>query len=261
MNKTESSSDHLAALVKKSSKHGDYQKLHPWLTGAGGQDYHPAGKQEEARQAHMQSLSELNAQTVLDIGANTGYFSFAALQAGAAHVTSVEGNREHALFLEEAGRLLKLTERLSVRTGYFDFLATEAATYDLILCLNVLHHLGDDFGDKELSMDEAKIEMTHAIQNLATQGRRMWLQLGFNWKGNRHYPLFTTGVKSEVIEFVQNACEGFWTVKHISAFSPITQAYENCQGELLARFDSLGEFLNRPLFLLERTDRSFESSQ
>ncbi len=246
------STAHLAALVKKSSKHGDYQALHPWLHGAGGQDYRPAGKQEKARQAHMERHTKPKGQTVLDIGANTGYFTFGALQAGAAHVTAIEGNKDHAAFIDEAGKLLKIDKRMDVRAGYFDFFAPAAETYDLILCLNVLHHLGDDFGDQALTMEKAKTEIRRAIRGLARHGRQMWLQLGFNWKGNRHLPLFADGTKREIMAFVADACKGAWSIQHTSVFSPHTHAYEECQGELMARFDNLGEFLNRPLFLLER---------
>jgi hypothetical protein len=55
----------------------------------------------------------------------------------------------------------------------------------LILCVlfNVIHHLGDDFGDKSLSMEKQKDEggiVIFIIKRISS------LQMGFCWKGDRN---------------------------------------------------------------------------
>lgn len=256
MNQSETAAERLAALVKANSKHSDYQLLHPMIRYAVGDTYQPAGKQEERRQAYMQSSLPLSGKSVLDIGANTGYFSFGAIQAGATHVTAVEGNADHAKFIAEVARCLGIEQRLHVRHSYFDFSLADAEHFDIALCLNVLHHLGDDFGDQRIVLEEAKNEMVHALRAMAKKSTWMWFQLGFNWKGNRYKPLFPNGLKSELITFVTAACEGEWSIDKIAVFNPQTGDYEDSRDNLLGRFDKIGEFLNRPLFLLRSLQES-----
>lgn len=250
MKKSDAAYKNLIALLKENSKHSDYQLLHPTLSSVFGENYLPTGKKEIERQFYMQDNLPISGSTVLDIGANTGYFSFGALQAEASHVTAVEGNPDHSKFIEEAAKYLDIEHRLIVKNCYFDFSQSVVSRFDIILCLNVLHHVGDDFGDAGIGIDDAKAEMVRSLRNLASNGRWMWFQLGFNWKGNRNNPLFRHGLKAELIEFVADACQDFWSIEKVAVYDPVTRAYEDVHERLLERYDDIGEFLNRPLFLL-----------
>lgn len=248
-----SEQEKLKALVHKQSKHSDYQALHPWISSiVPKDDYRPSGKVESQRQNYMNTRYDFSRKKILDIGANTGYFSFGALQAGAAHVVAYEGNPEHAEFIAEAGKIIDLQDKLSVRSTYFDFSALTSEIFDAGLCLNVLHHLGDDFGDPSLNVDEAKREITAAIQALNQSCDTLWFQIGFNWRGDKTTPLFNTGTKQELINFVENACKNSWNIENIGIFNPETSLYEPSTPALLQRFDVLGEFLNRPIFLMKK---------
>lgn len=243
----------LRSLVGAKSKHSDYQLLHPSLAELIPEaDYHPLGKCEMERQAYMIRHQPMTNLHVLDIGANTGYFSFAALESGARHVVSQEGNREHANFITLGARCLGVMRHIEVRPSYFDFseVSLKGEYFDLVLCLNVLHHLGDDFGNPTLSLEGAKTDMINAINRLSFHANRCWMQLGFNWKGNRHRPLFTRGTKQEIIDFIQQGTKGYWHIDRIAVVDPAHRKYVDVNLQNLQRFESLGEFLNRPLFLL-----------
>jgi SAM-dependent methyltransferase len=240
----------LQRLMQAHSKHSDYQLLHPSLGALLGHLPQPVGKHEAQRQRYMAQQLLLRGLSVLDIGANTGYFSFAALEAGAARVVSQEGNAEHAHFIALAAQGLGVDDRLKVRPHYYSFTDPRAERLDVTLCLNVLHHLGDDFGDQALSLDEAKVQMLVALNRLARHTRHLWMQLGFNWKGDRHRPLFAQGTKAELIDFVRQGVQGHWRIDDIAVVNPQTLGYEPIDDHNLQRFDSLGEFLNRPLFRL-----------
>lgn len=240
------------SLLDARSKHSTYQEIHPDLMQLLNFPNLPIGRRESARWQYMVGHIDWKDRQVLDIGANTGYFSMAAAKANASLIVAVEGNAEHAEFLRLASHLMNYQSRLRVEHRYFDFEA-KGDVFNIVLCLNVLHHLGDDFGDRHLSIEQAKHSMTQQIQQLSNRGRYCWFQLGFNWKGDRHTPLFHNGHKSELIDFVHQACGNCWTIEHIAIFNPATQSYERAKEDLMNRFDEVGEFLNRPLFLLKST--------
>jgi hypothetical protein len=245
---TAAATDTLAALMQARSKHADYQLLHPSLATLLGDRGQPAGRHELQRQRFMSRHCPLHGLRVLDIGANTGYFSFAALAEGASVVVSQEGNADHAGFIALAARHLPGGERLSVRNEYHDFGPQHTEPFDLTLCLNVLHHLGDDFGDPRLALPEAKAAMLKALNQLARTSHQLWLQLGFNWKGDRHRPLFEHGTKAELVDFVRLGTQGHWQIEQIAVVDPQGRDYVPLDERNAARFDALGEFLNRPLF-------------
>lgn len=243
----------LARLVSAKSKHSDYQVIHPSLAALIPKaTYQPSGKWEPQRQTYMSRYLPVNGLRILDIGANTGYFSLAAIDGGAHQVVSQEGNLEHAECISLGTQCLGIDKKVEVRPYYYDFSATsiEPQRYDIVLCLNVLHHLSDDFGDPTLSMDTAKIEMLNALTNLSKITDHCWMQLGFNWKGDCHRPLFQNGTKRELIDFIQQGTQKHWAIERIGVFNPINKNYEDANADNLQRFDHLGEFLNRPLFLL-----------
>jgi hypothetical protein len=243
----------LAQLVSKTSKHSSYQLLHPNLaTLIQNTNYRPSGKWEQERQEYMNKHQSMADLRILDIGANTGYFSFAAIDSGAQSLVCQEGNLEHAKFISLASICLGIEDKIEVRPNYYDFLETnsEKECYDLVLCLNVLHHLGDDFGSLSLNLNSAKDEMIGALNRLANNTHYCWMQLGFNWKGNPLHPLFSNGTKNELIDFIRQGIQGNWAIERIAVFDPIKKHYEDASESNLHRFDFLGEFLNRPLFLL-----------
>ena len=76
------------------------------------------------------------------------------------------------------------------------------------------------------------------------------MQLGFNWKGDRHWPLFAGGTQAELIDHVRQGVQGHWRFDDTAVVSPQTREYEPLNDHNLQRFDSLGEVLNCPLFRL-----------
>ena len=244
-------SENLSTLLEARSKHSTYQEIHPDLMMLLDSNNSPLGKRETARWECMTKQFDWEALRVLDIGANTGYFSIAAIKADANIVVAIEGNQEHAKFIQLASELMSFQDRITVENRYFNF-EERSDAFDVALCLNVLHHLGDDFGDPLLGIDEAKLKMKRNLQHLSQYARYCWFQLGFNWKGDRDLPLFGNGLKSELIDFVQEACGGYWKIKDVSIYNPHTRSYEPRNESLMERYNDIGEFLNRPLFLLEK---------
>ncbi|MET0384049.1 MAG: class I SAM-dependent methyltransferase [Burkholderiaceae bacterium] len=245
----------LRALYDTRSKHSAYQLIHPTLLPHLGEAAGlPVGKQEAQRQRWFERAVPMAGKSVLDIGANTGYFSFAALQSGARKVRSQEGNAAHAEFIATAADALGAAGRLQVVPTYFEFAPEADERFDVALCLNVVHHLGDDFGDGALSIDQARAGMLAAIDAMAAWTETLVLQIGFNWKGDRRLPLFAGGEKASVIDFVRAGTAGRWRLDEIVVADARTGEYVPVDAGNLARDDALGEFMNRPLFKLTALD-------
>lgn len=234
----------------KLSKHSNYQLLHPMVTNLIGQEsYSPVGKLEIERCHYINKHLDLSGLSVLDIGANTGYFSFNAIEMGAKKVVAYEGNEEHANFLKQISDLLP-KNNFSVINSYFDPIKdSNNIKNDVIFCLNVLHHVGDDYGDQELLISNALNEISKQLQALSLNTKYMFFQLGFNWKGDKSNPLFPNGLKDELIKFVEESSKSFWDLIDVSVFN--SKQFSKINDKNISRFDELGEFANRPIFFME----------
>ena len=78
-------------------------------------------------------------------------------------------------------------------------------------------------------------------------------QLGFNWKGDRSKPLFNNGIKAEMINFIQEGIKNTWKILHIGVAEGTkgSVVYSALNDRNIERDDNLGEFLNRPIFILK----------
>ncbi len=244
----------LLDLYHVASKHSNYQvlptALAPFLHN---DDITVQSRCERERLAYIMAKLPVAGRHVADIGGNTGFFSFELLARGASRIEYYEGNAAHHGFVSAAAAQLGLSERLHAHHEYVTFEAGGLPRVDATLLLNVLHHLGDDFGDPALAREAAKQHMLDCLATMAQSTEQLVFQLGFNWKGDRHLPLFPAGSKAEMIDFLTVGTAADWTIVAIGIaerrdgevrFRDLTSAN-------ISRDDSLGEFLNRPIFILQ----------
>ena len=246
--------DSLIALYNQTSKHSHYQilatPLRP-LIPASSLETHSRFEQERL-DFMLQNLPYKNA-TLADIGGNTGFFTFELLDRGVKAVLFFEGNQAHSEFVEEAAQVLGWQNRIIVYHAYFDFNHNlSLINTDICLLLNVLHHVGDDYGNTIRSVTKAKQNIIDSLNRLAFHTHYLVFQLGFNWMGDRNRPLFAHGTKREVIDFITQGTSDFWQIDKIGIAerSQTGIVYREVSDKNIARDDSLGEFLNRPLFIL-----------
>lgn len=203
----------LKNLYLKSSKHSQYQVLSSRLEDL--IDFQRSDQKqyryERERLEYIKSVIELQGQSILDIGGNTGFFSFELIEIGARSVTFFEGNKDHALFVVEAAELLGYTNKIKVLSRHFLFnVDPHQQLYDITFNLNVLHHVGDDYGSPQLSLDKAKEQIIDSVNYLAGVTKYLILQLGFCWQGKTDRLLFSSGTKNEMINFVQQGTNQLW---------------------------------------------------
>ncbi len=245
----------LEYLYNLVSKHSQYQILAtPIRRLISEQSVKTHSRFEQERLNFILDRISPNEMTIADIGGNTGFFTFEFLYRGAKSALFIEGNNDHCAFVQEAVDALGWQDRVKVHPHYINFDSyLSIISVETCLLLNVLHHVGDDYGDQIRSIDLAKESIAKSLNRMALCTKNLVFQLGFNWKGNIHFPLFENGTKSEVIQFVESESKTNWIIKDvgIAEKSDTGIVYEDLNSTNIQRQDSLGEFLNRPLFILQ----------
>ncbi len=241
----------LEELYEDVSKHSQYQRMPAFLEHELNKLSTPKINRYEAERFEFIKKSvDFQNKSVIDIGGNTGFFSFEIQQQGAKSIKLIEGNSYHCKFVHEVSNILNLNVKIENRFADFE---NEDETVDALLLLNVLHHVGDDYGNKEITIEAAKAQIIHSINKLAKNAKILVFQMGFCWKGNREELLFPNGTKKEMIDFIKLGVKDKWVIQTIGV--PERKENKIIYSELtksnLERQNSLGEFLNRPIFILK----------
>ncbi len=250
----------LKTLYSQSSKHSNYQILSKRLSLIiGNNKIKIKSRYEVERLKYILKYLNVNKKTIADIGGNTGFFSFELIDSGAEKIYYYEGNKTHADFVSLAANVLNIENKIEVANKYFSFENDIInKEYDIILLLNVLHHVGDDFGNEGISIEMAKQNIIKQLNSLADKTSILIFQLGFNWKGNRNLGLFKEGTKKEMIDFISEGVKNYWTITKIGIAEPVKEGIEyfDINDKNVIRNDQLGEFLNRPIFILKPAKQS-----
>lgn len=249
-----SRADELRTLLGQRSKHSDYQVLaHRLREHLPGECKPAKSRHEQERLAFIAATLELANRRVLDVGANAGFFTFEALAMGAREVVVYEGNPILAEFVRLAAELLEVGSIVEVHQSYLDPLRVGTiGPFDVTFLMNVLHHVGDDYGAEPADIGGVQASIVEAIRRLAGITRNLVLQLGYCWKGNRNLPLFERGTKQEQVDLVAKAADGCWRLLATGIPEGAAEGivYRPLCATNSARNDALGEFLNRPVFVL-----------
>lgn len=248
----------LVELYQATSKHSNYQALPSLLQKEIGDKIEAKTRHEKERLDYIASALDVAGKSILDIGGNSGYFTLELASMGA-RLHYYEGNKAHAEFVALAALYLGIpSDRLNATNAYYSFDGLQGDSYDVALLLNVLHHVGDDFGDKAITIEKARDAIIGALRRLSKIASFLVFQMGFNWKGDSRYCLFREGTKREMIDFVLKGTAGFYDVRKIGVPEKRTDGaifYCDLNDRNIERDDSLGEFLNRPLFILKSKGR------
>ena len=246
--------NNILAKTTKTEKHRGYHILPERLNSKITDDSlksHPVFFEKE-RMTFTRSYVNFQNKSILDIGCNTGYFLFGTMDDGATHVTGYEGKTLCNEFIGKAIELMEEEKKFIHFNKYYDF-GNDKEKYDVIFLLNVLHHVGDDYDDKSLTLPDAKSKILDQINNLSKIASTLIFQMGFNWQGNIKQCLFENGLKGEMIDYIEKGTEDYWEITAIGIAERKNGGivYKELNDKNIERDDSLGEFLNRPLFIMK----------
>lgn len=250
----------LENLYMQAGKHSNYQILPGCLEGVVNKGHiQVKSRQERERISYIKEHIDFEGKSILDIGGNTGYFSFELLGEGVRHVDYYEGNQAHAEYVQTAARVLRQEGRLTVYPEYYLFCERDKK-YDVILCLNVIHHIGADFLHTA-SREDALKEMISDINSLSYCTDMLVFQMGFNWKGDTREGLFPNGTKKEMEQYLYEGVKGYWDILFIGIAQKHGDSivYEEMDRRNNERQDELGEFLNRPIFIMKSRKQGKEA--
>lgn len=189
-------------------------------------------------------------EKILDIGSNSGFFAFGLAEAADVHVTAIEGDEDNVQFISTVAEHYDLSKRINAINQTYNLKQTDER-YTVKVCLNVLHHVGRYFGHA-VNETDAYDQISDYITGLLIGADVLILQLGFNWKGQESQPLYKSGTKVEIIEHVKMRLNDDEYAVDVGILDPEDNSYRDQTPKLLDRFDSLGEFANRPIFVIKR---------
>lgn len=211
----------LEELYSRSSKHASYQTLPDRLAQKLGLQFEVNEEWRGDRPRYpliLQFVKEIQAQRVIDFGANTGFFSLSmANDLPDAEIVACEINPVHAAII----RLLAKVgghSKLSVREEPLDMAHMNGFDkHDLALHLNIIHHAGHDF-DRDLVADRDAFVpyAVRYLKNFRQSTSHMIFQMGYDWGGNRELPLVSRDDQAGKVEFTQQLLEAAgWQVDYL----------------------------------------------
>lgn len=267
------------ALYFDGSKHAVYQTLPRFAVERLGMNFEieQEWRSDRARYSALTESPGVFAGSVIDIGANVGFFGLSLAYDFSIPVYCFEPNEKYCTLMRKLAKLAPLEHfevvAQSVTPSSMDMLP-QAST---ALLLNVLHHAGHDFdrervntvGDLPAYFEEWAAGLREHVENLV-------VQVGYNWGGDNRTPIVRVGDRLALCELVgEPFVRQGWEVDRIafacrrgarvayeqvvvdsagqSSLDDVREIVRGRFGTGVAADDWPGEFNKRPLLWFRRT--------
>lgn len=222
MNEHDALLQKLHELYSDQSKHSVYQNIPAFVREAlnYSETINERWRGDSARWDYLRDFLDFDAESILDVGANTGFFTLSlAHKYPAAICTALEGNANHSEFIQLVSDYFKM-KNVRVLSGYLDMAGLgNIEHYDTILLFNVLHHAGVDFDTAMVQSKEALYDyLVRYMKELGKHCNRIILQMGYNWGGNKQQPV--VALQDDVGKYIYTCRflrQAGWTIYTIAA--------------------------------------------
>ncbi len=192
MSRFSSLQEELANLYYDRSKHSVYQTLPKFVEEALGFNFSidQQWRGDEVRMAYLSDLIDWSDKRVVDIGANTGYFSLNLARHHGCRAICYESNARHCRLIERIADYFAMQDICVVERSVGIREVGSMVEADVALLLNVLHHVGHDFDQTRVnSPSEVENYCIEYLARLRTRVSTLVLQMGYNWGGNKTTPI------------------------------------------------------------------------
>ena len=151
--------------------------------------------------------TDLAGRTVLDVGCAQGYFCFAALERGARRAVGWDINADRVRQARAIAQIRGLPAEFHHRDIEEE---TPREAFDVVLCLNVLHHLTDPLATLETLIGLTREVLVLELASLGRRDRR-WSGLGA-WQAwaCRRAPVIVVARGKRTYHFTPTAMENFF---------------------------------------------------
>ncbi len=254
-------------LYHDESKHSVYQSMPNFVQEAldievkVNQDW----RGDVERYHYLIKHLDFSNKIVMDIGANTGYFSLNIANHFAKNVIAYEPNENHGKIITMLAKFFELNNLKTLYEGVdLDKLSTLEKT-DILLHFNVMHHAGHDFDSNYVkNISDLENYAINYLKQLREKAKTIVYQMGYNWGGNKSTPIFSAIDGIQMIEGVERICQkSGWEIDSIGLSKReeekiVYDYYEYpIKSEdlkfLSEKQEGLSEFYKRPIFILSNT--------
>lgn len=181
--------EELRKLLETKSKHGNYQMLPPALLDLDPalSSYSHSRRLDSQRYDWFSEKLNFENKSILDIGANVGYFSFRLATEKNAKITTYEPFNEHSIAIDRCKRILGIGDEKfrNVNLGVSLADLDNLEKFDVVLFFNVIQHAGEDFDrDAVQSIDEWRDYALQYLSKLRSTADCLIFQTGYTWLGH-----------------------------------------------------------------------------
>jgi len=165
----------------------------------------------------LENLNVEKIKSIGDIGANTGFFALSlAHRFPDIAVHAYEANPNHYYFMAAIKKQFQL-KNIHLQNTLIDLLGIEKiAKQECLINFNVLHHAGVDFDEGVVELKNFSEYACDYLGCLSNKSKEMFFQMGFNWGGNKEYPIIPLQDDSGKVYFMSRIFKSSgWKIEKI----------------------------------------------
>jgi len=182
---TDEALEQIRIYLSRTGKHARYQQLPEFLPEPVRRNFRVRATRLDAqRYAWFSSRVDLRDKTVIEIGANGGYFTLRMARDHRARVIAYEPFEAHAGLIRLFSEITGLEDRITLRQTPVTLASIDALPRaDVLVFLNVLQHAGHDFDDP-LTPDRWRAFAVSYLNKLTRIAPVMVFQTGYTLGGS-----------------------------------------------------------------------------